>query len=78
MTEARYCRYCAYCFGGDCYYCSHKDKVLKRVDVQTQCKDFVASLLGDVDTGKPYKPRVRTAYQGQEYDQLNFYKRDEK
>lgn len=60
---AHYCRYCAYCFGGDCYYCSHKDKVLNRIDVQTQCRDFVLSALGDVDTGKPYKPREKSQYQ---------------
>ena len=60
---AHYCRYCAYCFCGDCYYCSRKDKVLNRVDVQTQCRDFVMSPLGDVDTGKPYKPREKPQYQ---------------
>jgi hypothetical protein len=28
-----------------------------RVDKATKCKDFVESELGDVDTGKMYKPR---------------------
>ena len=31
--------------------------MLNRVDKVTSCPDFVMSELGDVDTGKPYKPR---------------------
>ena len=53
----KYCRYCAFCVNGDCYYCACHDKVLGRVDRVTSCPDFVMSELGDVDTGKPYKPR---------------------
>lgn len=57
---AQYCRYCAYCINGDCYYCTSKDKVLNRVDVAVKCKDFELSVLGDVETGKKYKPRIKT------------------
>ena len=53
----KYCRYCAFCINGDAYYCTDSDKVLNRVDRPTNCPDFVMSELGDVDTGKPYKPR---------------------
>ena len=53
----KYCRYCAFCINGDCYYCTDHNKVLNRVDTPTSCPDFVMSELGDVDTGKPYKPR---------------------
>lgn len=54
----KYCRYCAFCVNGDCYYCTCHDKVLNTVDRVTSCPDFVMSELGDVDTGKPYKPRA--------------------
>lgn len=53
----KYCRYCAHCFCGDWYYCSELDKPLKRVDVAVNCDSFALSELGDVDTGKQYKPR---------------------
>ena len=53
----KYCRYCAFCINGDAYYCTDRDKVLNRVDRPTNCPDFVMSELGDVDTGKHYKPR---------------------
>ena len=53
----KYCRYCAFCINGDAYYCTDHNKVLKNVDRPTNCLDFVMSELGDVDTGKPYKPR---------------------
>ena len=53
----KYCRYCAFCINGDAYYCTDRDKVLNRVDRPTNCPDFVMSKLGDVDTGKHYKPR---------------------
>lgn len=55
----KYCRYCAFCFFGDVYYCSNKDKVLNRVDKPVTCEDFIESELGDVDTGKHYRPRQK-------------------
>lgn len=53
----KYCRYCAFCVSGDCYYCTDHDKVLNNVNRPTNCHDYVMSELGDVDTGKPYKPK---------------------
>lgn len=55
----KYCRYCAFCINinGDCYCCTYHEKTLHCVDRVTSCPDFVMSVLGDVDTGKPYKPR---------------------
>ena len=53
----KYCRYCAYCISGDYFYCTCKEIELKRIDSVTNCKEFVLSEMGDVETGKQYKPR---------------------
>lgn len=53
----KYCRYCVYCVSGDCYYCTEHKKELRRINTVTKCKDFVFSELGDVDSGKQYRPR---------------------
>ena len=55
----KFCRYCAWCCYGDAYYCGCYDKPLKRIDRATNCKEFVESELGDVETGRMYKPRTR-------------------
>lgn len=55
----KYCRYCAFCISGDAYYCTEHKEALGNVKQVTQCPDFVLSELGDVDTGKQYKPRKR-------------------
>ena len=55
----KYCRYCCYCILGDCYFCTCHNKVLKRIDKPTSCEDFIESELGDVETGKRYKLRVK-------------------
>lgn len=57
----KYCRYCAFCFCGDVYYCNAKDKVLNNISRSVSCEDFALSELGDVDTGKQYKPRPQKA-----------------
>lgn len=57
MIKIKYCRYSAFCISGDTYYCTCYDKVLKSVNRVTSCAGFVLSELGDVDTGKTYKPR---------------------
>ena len=56
-----YCRYCAFCFDGDCYYCSAHDHVLFDEDIKRarHCKDFAYCELGDVITGKQYRPRKK-------------------
>ena len=55
----KYCRYCSWCAYGDVYYCGCHDKPLKRIDRATNCTEFVESELGDVETGRMYKPRPR-------------------
>ena len=55
----KYCRYCSWCICGDPYYCGCHDKTLKRIDRATNCKEFVESELGDVETGRMYTPRPR-------------------
>lgn len=55
----KYCRYCSWCVYGDKYYCGCHDKPLKRIDIPTNCNEFVESELGDVETGRMYKPRPR-------------------
>lgn len=65
----QYCRYCAFCFEGDGYHCSDKDTCLSERQIKraNTCKNFALSELGDVVTGKAYKPRVKTEkhYKGQ-------------
>lgn len=55
----QYCRYCAFCIRGDVYYCVEKNTVLRKnaTKAANTCADYVESELGDVDTGKMYKPR---------------------
>lgn len=55
----KYCRYCSWCIYGDMYYCGCHYKTLKRIDRATNCKEYVESELGDVETGKRYTPRQR-------------------
>ena len=55
----KYCRYCSWCVTGNGNYCTCHDKRLGRLDRVTNCKDFDLSPLGDVDTGRQYKPRKK-------------------
>lgn len=57
----KYCRYCAHCTSGDAYYCTEFEKVLRNIKSAVKCPLFTLSTLGDVDTGKPYKPRKSVA-----------------
>lgn len=69
MIMKQYCRHCAFCFEGDGYFCSDKEKPLTESKIKkvNNCPDFALSELGDVITGKAYKPRVKTGehYEGQ-------------
>lgn len=67
----KYCRYCAFCIAGDCYYCTYHNKELRRIDRVTDCKEFVISELGDVETGNPYKPHKKHIVAPQ-YKQITF------
>ena len=78
----QYCRYCAVCFDGGDYRCSNHPKgkqphwgeeQIKRVN---HCKNFALSDLGDVITGKQYKPRTRKPKTEKEsFEQLSFLER---
>lgn len=60
MSAKQYCRYCAWCIDGDAFYCTDHDVVLSETQIKrpNKCKDFALSELGDIETGKPYHPRV--------------------
>lgn len=61
----QYCRYCAFCFEADDYRCSaeingqelHMDE--KQISRANNCKEFKYCDLGDVITGRQYKPREK-------------------
>ena len=77
----KYCRYCAFCFDAGDYRCSnHPDGkqphwTEKQIKREINCKNFVLSDLGDVITGKQYRPRyVNTNGKSEEkkFEQLSF------
>lgn len=59
----QYCRYCAHCFEADDFRCSdHPDGVephwtREQINRPNHCPNFAISELGDVETGKMYRPR---------------------
>ena len=55
----QYCRYCAFCVNGDAYYCTLKEELLRPSYVKhaNRCKGYTQSSLGDVDSGRQYRPR---------------------
>ena len=61
----QYCRYCAFCFEADQYRCSAeidgKQLYMTENDIKrpNNCKEFQLSELGDVITGRKYKPRQK-------------------
>lgn len=73
---SQYCRYCTFCFHGDAYYCGEHEKVLSASSVKrvNNCKYFVQSYLGDVDTGKHYKPRPKKK---KNHEQLSWWRKEE-
>lgn len=59
----QYCRYCAFCFDlCDIYGCSNHPKgkqpymTRKQINRKNNCPNFSLTDLGDVETGKPYRP----------------------
>lgn len=65
MQIKQYCRYCAFCFEADQYRCSAEingqqlymtERDIKRPN---KCPEFKLSELGDVITGRQYKPREK-------------------
>ena len=58
----KYCRYCANCLTiGHYYYCDEREIVLSfsQIRHQTSCSGFYPSCMGDVDTGRQYRPKKR-------------------
>lgn len=60
----QYCRYCAFCFDlGDWFGCSNHPKgeepymTRSRINRENNCPNFGLSDLGDIETGKQYRPR---------------------
>lgn len=64
----QYCRYCAFCFEGDVFFCGEHDKVLSERSIKREnhCSDFVLSELGDVESGRQYKPRKEKREDGEQ------------
>ena len=58
----QYCRYCAHCFDADDFRCSNHPKGLQphmtraQINRPNKCKNYVLSELGDVETGRQYRP----------------------
>lgn len=74
MTQ--YCRYCSFCIEGDVLFCTDHEEVLTDSQVRrvNHCNDFDLSPLGDIFTGRQYKPRKGRplkAYDGCEQLELN-------
>ena len=63
MTQ--YCRYCAFCFEADQFRCSAEidgqQLYMTEDDIKrpNKCKAYTLSDLGDVITGRQYKPRIK-------------------
>ena len=55
----QYCRYCAFCTYGDVAYCGVYEWTMTdgAIRKENHCKSFVYSELGDVESGKQYRPR---------------------
>lgn len=65
----QYCRYCAFCFDMcDIYGCSNhpegKELVMtrKQINRKNNCPNFALTDLGDVETGKPYRPLKKARF----------------
>lgn len=73
---SQYCRYCAFCMHGDAYYCGEHEEVLSESQVKraNKCKEYAQSELGDVDTGKQYKPRPKKE---KSHEQLSWWREEE-
>lgn len=67
----QYCRYCVFCFEVDDFRCINHPKgknphwTREQINRENHCPNFALSDLGDVETGKPYRPmkeprRVKT------------------
>ncbi len=56
----QYCRYCGFCIEVDSgYYCTDDDHLMTESDIKrvNVCKNYAYSEIGDIITGKHYRPR---------------------
>ena len=66
----QYCRYCAFCFEADDFRCSNHPKGLQphwtreQINRPNNCHNFALSDLGDVETGKMYRPAEKAVKRG--------------
>lgn len=60
----QYCRYCSWLCYGDAPYCEVKEEVKSESAIRhaNKCHDFTLSELGDVETGKQYRPMEKRTY----------------
>lgn len=79
----QYCRYCAFCFEADDFRCSNHPEgkqlhmTRKEINRENRCQNFALSDLGDIETGKAYKPREsyrprKNTDKQDSYEQLHF------
>ena len=67
--QHQYCRYCAFCFEADEFRCSNHPKGKRlymsreQINRENHCPNFALSDLGDVETGKQYRPTQKRAVQ---------------
>lgn len=75
MTQ--YCRYCAFCIDGNALYCTSREKVLSHEQIRraNKCADFALSDLGDVETGRTYRPRRKRTEQPEQapFEQMELF-----
>lgn len=71
----QYCRYCGWCFEADDFRCGNHPKGLQphwtreQINRPNNCPNFAPTDLGDVETGKMYRPR-RKAVKRAKYAQI--------
>ena len=83
----QYCRYCAFCFEADDFRCSNHPEgkqphmTRKQINRENHCSNFALTDLGDVETGKEYRPRetykTRKKIEcNEKYEQMNIWMSD--
>ena len=73
----QYCRYCGFCCEVDSgYYCGAKQLLMSESKIKqvNNCKEYGYTDMGDVITGRQYKPRTTEKNLGVEkYEQVKMY-----
>ena len=76
----QYCRYCGFCFESDDFRCSNHPEgkephwTRAQINRENHCPNFALSDMGDVETGKMYRPRPDRAERNKQtgYKQMSF------